>query len=488
MAGLSGLSLYVPRPRVTLDAWCDWTGSSPDKVRAVIGDAFRVPAGHEDVYTLAANAIIRLLDNYDIDPGRVGYLVLATESSLDNAVGGPTVRGLVDAALKGRGHPGLPRDIETFEMKQACLSGINGLLAATRFVTLEPERYALVVASDIAEYARGSSGEQTQGAGAVAMWVESQARLLDIELSTVGRSSADRVCDFRKPMRAPRRPLGSGRLVRPQDFPAFAGHYSTHCYLEAVDRAFLHLLERRQQPASELLDRASMILLHRPYDKMPLTSVARLLLRKMRAEGRDLQTWAAEAGIPLGEALADLDGSADLAERVLQNGLDVDPTPALSKLTKALARADVMEAFISAKCGAGRGVVRQLGNLYSASLPAWMGAAFEEAAEAPDGEEGSEVLLLGYGSGDASLAVMGRLVPGWQSSARALGFSKGLAGALDIDRESYERAHDRIEEIAVPVEGEVMLSGLGDGESFGFDDRGIPRYAYVADSLQGRRS
>ena len=54
--GVSGLSLYVPRLRVPLEAWCQWTGNPWEKIRRVVGRSFRMPAPHEDVYTMAASA------------------------------------------------------------------------------------------------------------------------------------------------------------------------------------------------------------------------------------------------------------------------------------------------------------------------------------------------------------------------------------------------------------------------------------------------
>ena len=473
MPGISGLSLYVPSSRVPLTAWCDWTGAVTDKVKAVVGDAFRVASGNEDIYTLAAGAVLRLLDAYGVDPSRVGYLVLATESSTDNAVGGPTVHGLVNKALAARQQTLLPRHVETFEMKQACLSGINGVLAATRFVTLEPNHVAIVVASDIAEYARGSSGEQTQGAGAVAMLVEADARLLHLDVTSVGRSAADRVCDFRKPTRS--RSETAATEARPKDFPVFAGQYSTQCYLDAVDRAFVHLLERTGAHARTTLDQVAMILHHRPYEKMPVTSLARMYLRKWLEED--------EASV---SALAE---AAETTIEHIKAGLDVNALPlpsestdtdqaigGLARLVRLVTKTKEFKAFATTKSRLGRKLTRELGNLYSASLPAWMGSAFEEAAgEEPD-LKGQRILLFGYGSGDAALAVSASFAEGWREASRKIAFTQALEGAVDIDRLTYEQNHDRTEPIHARDEGRLVIERVGAGP----DDPGVPYYAYAS--------
>ena len=57
-AGVSAMSAYVPPFRVRLQDWCEWTGNSWDKIQVVVGRSFRVPGRHENVYTMAANAVL----------------------------------------------------------------------------------------------------------------------------------------------------------------------------------------------------------------------------------------------------------------------------------------------------------------------------------------------------------------------------------------------------------------------------------------------
>ena len=101
--GISGLAGYVPPYRVWLEDWCDWTGNQWPKVRDVVGRSFRVRGPQHSMYTMAANAVIRLIDQYDVDPTRVKFLGLGTESSTDNSAGAIIVKGMVDEALIARG-------------------------------------------------------------------------------------------------------------------------------------------------------------------------------------------------------------------------------------------------------------------------------------------------------------------------------------------------------------------------------------------------
>ena len=167
--GISGLAAYTPPFRVWLEDWCQWTGNQWPKIREVVGRSFRVRGPNQSVYTLAATAVMRLINQYDIDPTRVKFLGLGTESSTDNSAGAIIVKGMVDQALIAQGKPPIARSCEVPEFKHACLGGVYGMKSAIRHLALDGAGgQAIVVCADIAEYARGSSGEPTQGAGAVA--------------------------------------------------------------------------------------------------------------------------------------------------------------------------------------------------------------------------------------------------------------------------------------------------------------------------------
>src|SRR6185295_11275147 len=119
------------------------------------------------------------------------------------------------------------------EMKHACLGGVYAMKAATRYLALDgANRVAIVVCADIAEYERGSTGEQTQGAGAVALLLEPRARLFEMDLARSGSASDYRGPDFRKPHARFFTRGYAAATRRLHDFPVFSGKYSTYAYLE----------------------------------------------------------------------------------------------------------------------------------------------------------------------------------------------------------------------------------------------------------------
>ncbi|HEY5655045.1 MAG TPA: hypothetical protein VIS04_04345, partial [Woeseiaceae bacterium] len=149
--GISGLAAYVPPYRVWLEDWCDWTDSDWRKIQEVVGRSFRVRGPEQSVYTMAATAVLRLINQYDVDPRRIKFLGLGTESSTDNSAGAIIVKGMVDLALKALGKPAIARSCEVPEFKHACLGGVYGMKAAIRHLAYDGGgSQAIVVCADIA--------------------------------------------------------------------------------------------------------------------------------------------------------------------------------------------------------------------------------------------------------------------------------------------------------------------------------------------------
>jgi len=310
LIGISGLAAYIPPYRVWLEDWCDWTDNQWPKIREIVGRSFRVRGPNHSVYTMAANAVIRLIDQYDVDPGRVKFLGLGTESSTDNSAGAIIVKGMVDQALVARGQAPISRSCEVPEFKHACLGGVYGMKGAIRHLALDGAgSQAIVVCADIAEYARGSSGEPTQGAGAVAMLLEEDPQLAVVDLVASGSASDYRIMDFRKPML---RFCGQDRSEshQVQDFPVFNGKYSTTCYIDETLHALNDMYEKRALNSIEHLRSLRTLFLHRPYRRMPETGWAvsyLFALGQGNAEDRaELASYCYEAGVDIDAVLAEM--------------------------------------------------------------------------------------------------------------------------------------------------------------------------------------
>ncbi len=479
--GISGFSLRVPRLRVPLGAWAQWNGADAGKIEAVVGRSFRVCSPQQNAYTLAADAVLDLIERFDVDPADIGMLALGTESSTDNAAGAVLVRGMLDQALPGRGRTPISRACEVPEFKHACLGGVYALKAAARYLAADGRgRRAIVVASDIAEYERGSTGEQTQGAGAVAMLLDTDPALCTLDLHQSGSASAYRGLDFRKPFARHRDPSYANGTARLHDFPIFNGGYSTQCYVEATVRALDAMFDRIKGPRSAFYERIAAVCCHRPYEHMPMQAMAAALVWSGAREGgvEALAPMCEGTEVDPAQVLAEIVDTPDLFTRVQEEGIGASAFPAFMALVRAFRRSPAFKTFAEQKLRLGQRITADLGNLYTASLPAWLGAAFEAAHQ--DGKELAEqpILAVGYGSGDAAEAIPLTVVPRWREAAAKLGFTDALSNAADLERSQYEALHDGKVVEGLPDDPGFVVSGVGETYDDRFQDLGIDYYAF----------
>lgn len=484
--GISGMAVYVPPYRVDLEQWCGWTGNDPSKTRSVVGHAFRMPGPDQNVYTLAANAVLRLIERYHVDPRRIGYLALGTESSIDNAAGAVIVRGLVDRALVEEGRPCLARDCEVPEFKHACLGGIYAMKGGLRYLACDGGgRQAIAVSADIAEYARGSSGEPTQGAGAVAMLLERSPRLLELDLAAGGSASEYRGLDFRKPFLrfAGQAPGHHGRL---SDLPVFNGKYSTDCYTDATLGALDAMLSRRGGSRSGYLRALAAVFMHRPYHRMPRNAWAMAYLAALAHDSvggdtdaeRELAGYCATASASPDEVLRELRAGT---RGCPEDALPGDAFPVATWVLKAFRKSDAHARIVEEKLQLGTDAMMELGNVYTAALPAWLAAGLDDAASSGAELDGRDLLVLGYGSGDAAEAIPARVVANWREAATAIRFRESLADAVDLDSAQYAMLHDTGTLDGTPVRAAsgVVIDHIGTHEGDAFQDFGIAYYRYL---------
>ena len=490
--GISGTSVYVPRFKVDLQDWCEWTGNKWDKVENVVGSSFRVTGPNENAYTMAANAVLNLVLEHDINPQDVGFIGLGTESSTDNSAGAVIVKGMVDAALEKMGKERLSRNVEVPEFKHACLGGVYALKNACRYAEVGRGKKAIVVASDIAEYERGTSGEPTQGAGAVAMLVEQNPQLLSIDHRNAGSSASYRGPDFRKPVSRHFSDKWAQNTPRHSDFPVFSGPYSTTVYTDTTIHSVEDMLRNMGlgvSGAGTYFDGLQSIFLHRPYKMMPIQAMSavfvRGLVRSMKAEKRALlEALCEKAGVHV----MDLEGevaSKTCTPDPLDIITDTGKPPALHVLTGKVAKALRSDAtflrLLEEKMSLGSVATSQFGNLYSASLPAWLATGMQDAAEQEADLAGRDMVAIGYGSGDASEAIPMQVEAGWREAALKTRVERTLADPVLLTKEQYEAIHDTRAASAYPAHDPkgFHITHVGDRVEPAFQDLGIEYYAYA---------
>ena len=241
--GIDALAFAGPAGFVELSDLAVARDTDPAKFTKGLGQhRMAIASPCEDTVTMAVEAGAKALKDFDTDPDEIGTLIVGTETGVDHSK---------PVAVYAHELLGLSKRCRTFETKHACYGAMAGLTASMDWIASGRARgrKALVIASDIASYGLGTPGEPTQGAGAVAMVVSDQPRLLQVQPASIGDYTRQ-VMDFW-------RPLYSKHALAD-------GQYSIQCYLEALSGARMDAVGER----SDLLADLSACLYHVPFVKM----------------------------------------------------------------------------------------------------------------------------------------------------------------------------------------------------------------------------
>jgi len=195
---------------------------------------------------------------------------------------------------------------------------------------------------------------------------------------------------------------------------------------------------------------------------------------------QELEEICTSAGVPVSDVLDETKLEPDLYARVLDGKAEEDPYPATAKAANAVRRRPEFNELLSRKMGLGGELVRDLGNLYTAALPAWIAAGLEEAEADGVDLTGSSMVMVGYGSGDAAEAIPMTAVPGWRAAASRIHFRESLTRAHDLSREEYEALHDgTLTQHTFQPADEFAILRVGETYGPSFQDLGVEYYGYV---------
>ena len=152
----------------------------------------------EDVASMAANALLNLITNNNLNPTNIGRIYLGTESALDASKPTATYAvGTVENVLTSKYGKRCFKNCDVVDLTFACIGAVDAMENCMDWVRASPERKAIVIASDIAKYELESSGEYTQGAGAVAILITNNPSIVELN-QTIG-VGMEHVGDFFKP-------------------------------------------------------------------------------------------------------------------------------------------------------------------------------------------------------------------------------------------------------------------------------------------------
>ncbi|AZA86583.1 hydroxymethylglutaryl-CoA synthase family protein [Chryseobacterium shandongense] len=402
--GIEAASYHVPSLYLEIKDLAEKRGIEPAKLEKGLGlHKMGIPDVHEDAATLAAEALLKLIKDYNIHPKDIARIYLGTESALDAAKPTATyAMQMVEKVLDEEFGERCFKNCDVVDMTFACIGAVDALHNSLDFVRVNPDKKAIVIASDYAKYELASSGEYTQGGGAVAVVVSSKPNLIEIENNW--GIATESVFDFFKP----RRHFKKENLNNiPENFPekieiftdepVFDGQYSNQCYQDRIREAYNHYKEITGK--NKPYENWKYLIFHLPYafhGKRVFTEIYSL-----------------------------------------ENGLSYE-TP---EEQKAVAKSEAYIEFINDKIEKSQRASSEIGNMYTASIFMALLSSLQTSFNENEELTGKEIGFLGYGSGSKSKVFAGKVSENWKNVVSKWNVFEELKNRTAIDFETYEKLH-----------------------------------------------
>eukprot|EP00535_Pseudo-nitzschia_heimii_P010806 CAMPEP_0197197610 /NCGR_PEP_ID=MMETSP1423-20130617/32955_1 /TAXON_ID=476441 /ORGANISM="Pseudo-nitzschia heimii, Strain UNC1101" /LENGTH=1107 /DNA_ID=CAMNT_0042651435 /DNA_START=60 /DNA_END=3383 /DNA_ORIENTATION=- len=384
--GILAIEVYTPSTYISQSDLEEHCGVSKGKYTLGLGqEGLGFCGDAEDVNSLALTVVHSLLEKYNIDPSEVGRVEVGTETLVDKSKSTKTI--LMDL------FPG-NTNIEGATIVNACYGGTAALLNA--FLWTESDgwdgRYAIVVAADIAAYARGGA-RPTSGAGAVAVLVGRDAPIVFNPRERA--THAANVWDFFKPDHTVEYPTVDGKLSQVCYYQALEDVYTRFCEKLTSSSTLKSSVEEKKTsingsnvPDIEICDAKShdFFVFHAPYNKLVQKSFGRLLFLDARKR-------------------FELTGEADEAyeKEMLTKPLEETYTDrGLEAVLKKQSAADFKTRLADSNMAS-----KLVGNTYTASVFLGLASLIDRAGGRGDLTPGKSIAVFSYGSG--ALATMYRL-------------------------------------------------------------------------------
>lgn len=420
--GIDDMALYVPKLYLDIKVLAEQRNIPFEKLKGGLGlHKMALPDIHEDAATMAAEAIYELIIRNNLDPRLIGRIWLGTESALDMAKPTATYAlGMVQERLTAQYGPDCFRHCDVLDMTFACIGATDALLGTIDWVSAQKERIGIVVASDIAKYELESTGEYTQGAGAVALLVKHNPRLLKI--NPVTGVSTESVHDFYKP-----------RREHFCETPVFDGQYSNQCYQDRMAEALQHFRHQavqsglfRDDQYQALSERWGRMIFHLPYSFHAKRMYTEQFINERKAKG----VWEKDvARFGFNEP----------------NQADFTDAKAWSKakagFIKSVSDSALYQQFVQQKLEKAQRASSEMGNLYTASIFLALMSTLESDLNEGTALQGKKLGFVAYGSGSKAKIFEATVAPEWKSVVAHFKIFEKLGHRQDVSYETYESLH-----------------------------------------------
>lgn len=263
--GIDQIDFYVPKFYVDMAKLAEARNVEPNKFLIGIGQTeMSVSPVSQDIVSMGANAAKNIVT--EEDKKQISMVIVATESAIDSAKA---------SAVQIHNLLGIQPFARCFEMKEACYAATPAIQLAKDYLANRPNEKVLVIASDTARYGLNSGGEPTQGAGAVAMMITHNPRILTFNDDAVAYT--EDVYDFW-------RPTG-------HSYPLVDGALSKDAYIRSFQQSWTEYAKRTNKT---LADFASLCF-HVPFTKMGKKALDSILTDEISDETKERLTEGYEA-------------------------------------------------------------------------------------------------------------------------------------------------------------------------------------------------
>ncbi len=486
LVGIDDMALYVPKLYLPIETLAKERNIEYAKLNRGLGlERMVVPDVHEDAATMAANAVVEIIDRNQLNPSAIGRIYLGTESALDGAK--PTATYLLEMLRrKYRSTYGVDcfQNCDVVDLTFACVGGVDALQNTMDWVRGDAERVGIVVTSDFAKYELESGGEYTQGAGAIAMLIKQNPRLVSME-DTFGVATQG-VHDFYKPTRtfskkdliqevldlADLKDVDADSLVGklPDSLqvngvlddndeilelhkvtPIFDGQYSNWTYQNRIREAYLNYSKKAIQKGliqenEDVLSRWERLIFHLPYAFHGKRIASEFFMISLKKRG----AWAAFA-----EKLP----SEPIRENF--NALEEYEGARVSFL-RAITKTDEYKSFVNQKLEKAQRASSLVGNMYACSIFLALMSTLEADLKDDLDLANKRIGFVGYGSGSKSKVFEGVLQSDWKSVVSKFQTFNKLKKGHEIDYPTYEKMHRKqLKESVLSPKEEFVIERIG---------------------------
>ncbi len=493
--GIDDMEIHIPKLFYDIQDLAERRNIPYEKLENGLGlKNMAIMDAHEDAATMAANAVFKLIERNNLNPGEIGRIYMGTESSFDGAKPlASYVLGMLSQKYSAVYGADCFRNCDVVDLTFACIGAVDALQNTLDWVAAGEQRIGIVVSTDYAKYDLDSTGEYTQGAGAVALLVKKDPRLITIT-NTWGVAT-ENVHDFFKPIRKiSKRELieevlaklgfeapaiedyilnlngslkiegllnGSERELNFfKDTPVFEGQYSNKCYQDRIEQAFYHFLDQQKShfeglSAHDLINQWKSLVFHLPYAFHGKRIFSKIFAKAVNENG----------------TLAQVLGSSNLDD---EGKLSV-------KTLKQVRKSEAYQQLVSEKIEKGQRASSLMGNLYTGSIFLSLMSLLEAELEESTKLAGEKLGFFAYGSGSKSKVFEGIIQKDWKAVVARFNLSSRLSDRKKIDYHSYLSLHGENAEqsILTPSSEFARIPGIPD-----IDLPGVRKYQWFEAKLK----